>query len=255
MVLDWPPWMILDGEDKGTGRFNYILETAQKNLPEYEHATERMNWARFWYEIENNKNICYVFGLKSIEREKIAYFSAPHTLVLPNAIIVKKETAELLDNPSTYSIIELMKDDRFKGYVEKNRSFTKKIDIILKDHEEESNLRRVSQSAESLIKMVIAGRIDYTLEYPIVSSYYQKKLDASGSLVGISISEMDPYSYVYMGCTKNEWGREIIEKWNAALMRIKPTEEYRMITEVGHEDEKELMSIRKYYEAFIREQN
>jgi len=255
MVLNWPPWMIIDDEDKGTGRFNYILDIAQKHLPEYDHVTKRMNWARFWHEVESNKHICYTFGLKSGKREKIVYYSAPHTFVLPNAIIMKKETAQLLGNPASYSIIKLLKEDKIKGYAEKNRSFTKKIDSLLKNHEDGSNLTRVSGSPESLIKMLIMGRVDYTIEYPIVAAYYQKKLDALGALVSIPISEMDSFSYVYMNCTKNDWGKKVIEKWNSALKKIKPTAEYRRITEIGHTDEKELLLIRKHYDAFIREQN
>lgn len=255
MVLNWPPWMIIDGEDKGTGRFNYILETAQKNLPEYEHVTERMNWARFWNEVESNKNLCYTFGLKSGKREKIVYFSAPHTFVLPNAIIMKKETAKLLGNPQSYSIIQMLGQDKLKGYAEKNRSFTKKIDTLIINHKGASNLIRVSESAESLIRMVIMGRVDYTIEYQIVATYYQNKFDDLDSLVSIPITEMEPFSYVYMACTKNEWGKKVIEKWNAALKKIKPTEEYRRITEIGHTDEREILQIQKYYDAFIQEQN
>lgn len=255
MILDWPPWMIIEGEDKGMGRFNNILKIAQENLPEYDHVTEKMNWARFWHEVENNKNICYPFGLKSVKREKIVYYSAPHTFVLPNAIIMKKETAQILGNPKSYSILQLLKDDRLKGYAEKNRSFTKKVDSIMKDQEPGSNLIRVSESTESLLKMIIMGRIDYTIEYPIVAAYYQRKLSASGSLVSIPIDEMAPFSYVHMTCTKNEWGKKIIERWNAVLTKIKPTEEYRKITEIGHTDENELLLIRKYYDAFIQEQD
>lgn len=255
MVLDWPPWMIIDGKDKGAGRFNHILEIAQKHLPEYEHVTERMNWARFWHEVENKNNLCYTFGLKTGKRDKIVYYSAPHTFVLPNAIIMKKETAQLMGNPESYSIIKLLEENKIKGYAEKNRSFTKKVDSLLKTHKGGSTLTRVSESPESLVKMVIMGRVDYTIEYPIVAAYYQKKFDAVGALVSIPISEMEPFSYVYMNCTKNDWGRKVIEKWNTALKKIKPTAEYRRITEIGHNDEKELLLIRKYYDAFIREQN
>lgn len=254
MVLDWPPWMIIDGKEKGTGRFNYILDIAQEHLPEYEHVTERLNWARFWHEVENNENLCYTFGLKNDKREKIAYYSAPHTFVLPNAIIMKKETRQLLGNPASYSIIKLLKENKIKGYAEKNRSFTKNVDSLMKNHEDGSNLTRVSESPESLIKMVILGRVDYTIEYPIVAAYHQSKLDALGALVSIPISEMEPFSYVYMNCTKNDWGRKVIEKWNAALKKIKPTAGYRTITEIGHLDESELLLIRKHYDAFIREQ-
>ena len=254
MVLDWPPWMIIEDEDEGTGRFNAILRVAQENLPEYDHVREKMNWARFWYEVENNNNVCYPFGLKSGDRENLVYYSAPHTLVLPNAIIVRKDVAKKLGNPSSYSIVKLIQDQQFKGYVEKNRSFTNKMDDLLKQHASDSNLIRVSSEAKSLVKMVITGRIDYTLEYPIVAAYFERENGYSGELASIPISEMEPFSYVYMNCTKNEWGKKVITKWNEALKNLKPTEEYRRITEIGHTDERELMLIRKYYDDFINEQ-
>ncbi len=144
-----------------------------------------------------------------------------------------------------------MRDKRFKGAAEKNRSFTSTIDKILKTHEPGSNLKRVSVSPESLIKMVKAGRIDYTIEYPIVAGYYDKKQENPGSIASIPISEMEPFAYVYMNCTRNEWGKKVIERWNEALHKIKPTREYRQITEIGHTDEKELKFIRKYYDEFL----
>jgi hypothetical protein len=30
LITNWPPWMILEGDDRGTGRFNHILDLAQK---------------------------------------------------------------------------------------------------------------------------------------------------------------------------------------------------------------------------------
>ena len=254
MVLDWPPWMMLEGEDKGKGRFNYILREAQENLPQYDHVTEKMNWARFWHEVENNNNVCYPFGLKSGKRGDLVYFSEPHTFVLPNAIIMKKADIEKLGNPDSYSIVKLLQDKRFKGYAEKNRSFTGTVDNILKKHEPGSNLKRVPESAESLVKMVSTGRIDYTIEYPIVAAYYDQKHDNPGSISSIPITEMAPFAYVYLNCTKNEWGKKVVERWNEVLRRIKPTQEYRRITEIGHTDEKELKLIRQYYEDFIKAQ-
>lgn len=197
---------------------------------------------------------CSVFAFKSGKREKIVYFSVPHTFVLPNAIIMKKANIEKLGDPSTYSIVKLLQDKRFKGYAEKNRSFTGTLDKILKKHESGSNLKRVAESAESLIKMVSTGRIDYTIEYPIVAAYYEQKHEIPGSIYSISITEMEPFAYVHLACTKNEWGKKVIERWNVVLHRLKPTQEYRRITEIGHTDERELKLIRQSYEAFIKAQ-
>ena len=160
-----------------------------------------------------------------------------------------------MGNPDSYSIVKLLQDKRFKGYAEKNRSFTETVDNILKKHESGSNLSRVEESAESLVKMVSAGRIDYTIEYPIVAAYYaEKESNNPGSISSIPIAEMEPIAYVYLNCTKNEWGKEVVQRWNEVLNRIKPTQEYRRITEIGHTDERELKVIRQNYDAFIKAQ-
>ncbi len=253
LILDWPPWMMLTGEDAGQGRFNHILRILQENLPEYEHRTENMNWARFWHELEDNKNnYCNIFAYKSGKREEIAYFSTPLTIGLPNAIIMKKSTKEKLGNPEKYSIVTLLHDKRFSGAIEKTRSYTGKIDDILKDVEPGSNLTRIPEGSQSMIKMVITGRIDYTIEYPVVASYHAGKHGADpDAIVSIPITEMDPITYAYLACTRNEWGKRVIDQVNAALCRVKPTEEFRRIVEIGHTDPEELEIIRGSYETFL----
>ena len=252
MVLNWPPWMILDGADTCEGPFNKIQSSIIENLPEYDHHQQVMNWARFWREVEEGHNICYVFGLKTGKREDLVYYSDPHLMVLPNAIIMTEENAEKLGNPKSYSLVQLLQDKRFIGTVEQSRSFTQEVDTLLKEHEPGSNLSRSTGQSKSFIKMVAAGRIDYTLEFPNVTIYQEKTFtDNLKPLVCIPISEVAPFSYVYLNCTKNEWGRHIVDKWNVVLRRLKPTKEYRHISEIGLTGENELNIIRRNYDAFI----
>jgi len=251
MVLDWPPLMMLNDKDQENGRFNHLLSVAMDALSEYDHFTEEMNWARFWHEVENGRNICYIFGVKTRKRQDIVYYSLPHTFLLPNEIIIKKTDLQKFGNPTSYSIVKLLKDRRIKGYAEKNRSFSEDIDNILKNIEADSNLERISEHTESITRMIITDRIDYTIEYPIVAHYYEEKNKYSGVLTSIPITEMEKYTYVYMNCTKNEWGKKVIERWNEALQKIKPTDDYRRITEMGHTDKDELKKIRQYYDEFV----
>lgn len=255
MVLNWPPWMIINDADQEKGRFNHILSVAKKSLSEYEHITEEMNWARFWHEVEDGRDICYIFGVKTRKRQDLVYYSLPHTFLLPNEIIIKKTDLKKFGNPESISIVTLLKDKRIKGYAEKKRSFTEDIDNILKKIEVGSNLERIAEHTESIIRMIITDRIDYTIEYPIVASYYEKKNKYFGVLTSIPITEMKPFTYVYMNCTKNEWGKKVIERWNEELQKIKPTDDYRRITEMGHTDKDELQKIRQYYDEFVNAKN
>lgn len=252
MSLNWPPWMIIEGKDQGTGRFDYLQKIVIENLPKYRHQKEVMNWSRFWNEVEEGKNVCYVFGLKTGKRDDLVYFSAPISMVLPNAIVMRKEDAVKLGNPNSYSLVQLLKDKKMRGVVEKTRSFTEDLDILLKEHEPGSNLQRIVGEPASLVKMVISGRADYTLEYPIVAAYEGKKeIGNSDAITTIPIAEVAPFSYVYLACTKNEWGKKVVDRWNTALHRLKPTKEYREICEIGLTGEKELRVIRSNYDGFI----
>ena len=252
MVLNWPPWMILEGPDQGEGPFDKIQSTIIASLPEYNHQQQVMNWARFWYEAEEGNNICDVFSLKSLKRRDIVYYSDPLLMVLPNAIIMTRKNGEKLGSPESYSLVQLLQDGRFKGVVEESRSFTQDLDLLLKEYEPESNLSRSAGKAESFIKMVAAGRIDYTLEYPNVIRYQEKNFtDNLEPLISIPIAEVAPFSYVYLTCTKNEWGKKIVDNWNVVLRRLKPTKEYRHISEIGLNGENELDIIRRNYDSFI----
>ena len=89
LVVHWPPFQILEGPDKGKGRFDALLELYKKNLPQYEHQTVVMNWARFWAEIQQGTNVCSTFAIKTPERSQYAVFSKPLSIALPQRIIMR----------------------------------------------------------------------------------------------------------------------------------------------------------------------
>ena len=64
-VIHWPPFQMLKGADKGQGRYDALLALYEANLPQYEHRTVEMNWARLWAEIKEGKNICNMFAIKT----------------------------------------------------------------------------------------------------------------------------------------------------------------------------------------------
>ncbi|KPA10645.1 hypothetical protein MHK_009151 [Candidatus Magnetomorum sp. HK-1] len=253
LVTNWPPWMILEGNDQGKGRFNHILLEAHKNMNHYQHETLKMNWSRFWADVSEGQHICNIFAYKTPDREKIVYFSEPHTFVLPNAIIMKKENIKKLGHPKSYSIVKLLQDKRFKGIIEKTRSFSQGLDKILEKHKPGSNLTRKAAQPDSFIKMLYDDRIDYTIEYPIVASYLDQKHNPTPNLISsIPIEELPAYNIVHMACPKNEWGKKVIDDWNTVFRKLKRTEEYRKITEMGHIDERELNIIRENYDNFLK---
>lgn len=253
-VLHLPPFMILEGEQKGRGSMDGIFDLAKKHLPEYKHKTEKMNWARFWNEVANGRSVCSVMALKNSWRLEKAYFSLPQMPLLTNTIIMNKKGSNLLGNPEKYSIVKLLKDKRFKGRIEKSRSYSKSLNELLKVHGKEFRLERQTTRPLSLIKMLEAERIDYTIEYPGVANYLDNNYtETKGDIVIIPIKETPAYNFSYTVCTKNEWGKKIIGKWNKRIAPLRETKEYRKIIERSFTGEKQIQMIRKHYNDFLKQ--
>lgn len=252
-VFHWPPIMILEGENKGKGRYDLLASFIQRQMPQYDHKYKLMNWARLWTEIKRGSHICSFLSFKNKEREKIAHFSIPTSVVFPNHIIMKKTNIELLGNPSSYSLVKLMKDKRFKGALEKFRSYSPPVDKILEKHEKNSNIHRNSQRSKSLVGMLLYDRFTYLLEFPDVATFLERKFRGkSGVLGSMMIQEIDPYTLVHLACPKNEWGKQVIKDLDEVIRKFRSTKEYRDMMGKWHYDKKRLKKIEAEYNNFLR---
>lgn len=194
--------------------------------------------------------------LKKPERTKIAYFSTPVDVAVSHRIIMKKSNAVLLNNPVSYSIVKLITDKRFKGVVESQRSYTNKLDDILKEYEDTGNYQTVTIPTKSIFKMLDHNRVNFIIEYPFIASYNGKKYfkDIS-AYASIQIKEITPYFLVYAVCPKNNWGKQVISNINEMLKTMINSEEYQEIVYESWLDENDLILIKDVYKKQILNQN
>ena len=250
MVVDWPPLMILEGDDKGKGLADVFLTLYQQNLPQYKHHNMMMNFARYWHGAKNGEPICNLLTLKNQGREDYMHFSIPAAMTLPNSIIMKQENIAKLGNPKSYSLAKLMVDKQFIGILESGRSYSQQIDVLLNEHQASSNLIRGVNSARQLIQMLELGRIEYIIEYPYIADYlrsqYTKQTQQFGS---IGIDEIPPYYLTYVACPKTDWGKNVIDSVNQMLLKIRPTPEYHAANERWYVYPREIELIRHVYKT------
>ncbi|MBU3914808.1 TIGR02285 family protein [bacterium] len=253
-VIDWPPFMMLEN-DSAKGEFGLLLELLQKNLQEYDHINLPMNWSRFWYNVEKGEHYCNIMAFKTSEREKIAEFTIPFTIALSNAIIMEKKTIKRLEleEAKPLSLVKLLKMENVKGILIKTRSYTSPIDNLLKIHENESNITRFPGFKENAILLLLAGRMDYMLEYPGIASHMRKKVTGvPGELVSLQIKEINPISIGHIACPKNDWGKQLVGRINTVIKREKPTPYYRRLIEMSATNKREVQLIRNAYDGFIK---
>ena len=251
--VNWPPFQILRGEEAGKGRFDVLIKIFQDHLPQYEHQNIEMNWARFWEGVNAGKHVLNSMAIKTEERSQYTEFSDVMTFTLPHRIIMKKSTIEKLGNPESVTLAEFLKDGRIKGILEQKRSYSAKLDGILKEHEAGANYERKTLEISHILKMILSDRIDYTIEYPLVVNYLIKKynLQSDTPLGSIQIEELPRYITAHIAGPKNSWGINVINDINPVIDKLKTTKKYLKIHQMWHSDQRELDQIREIYEELF----
>jgi uncharacterized protein (TIGR02285 family) len=247
-IIHWPPLMILQGEDAGKGRFDHFLKLFQAQMPQYEHQTIEMNWNRVWFDIKAGKNVCNIMSLKNAARTEFALFSKPGNVTLSNRIILKQARYEALGKPASLSISELINDPILKGAIESSRSYTQALDKILDEKTEESNMKRYVTNSVQLMKMLVAGRFDYLIEYPFIASYLLKGINKTDAKISsVAIEEIAPYSLSYLACPNTQWGQERIAAYNAALQKLSDDPLYLQAMQTWYATDEERAAVLKGY--------
>jgi uncharacterized protein (TIGR02285 family) len=249
-ILDWPPIHILEGEHKGEGIFDAIMDLLKRELPEYTHRELVANPPRFWGYIKKGDNFCHAASVVTEERLKHAYFSIPISFGPSNSIIMKKETAESLGLSGSVSLATLLNTPGLTGGIKPDRSYGKIVDSILAENRTEANIyeQRSSDYGLSLFQMLLYGRLDYIIEVPVMAAYNEVILNKQRKSVSLEIEENDPFIFGCVACPKNEWGRNMIDRINEIIKTFRPTKEYRAIMEMWQTEEG-IERVRKGYDT------
>lgn len=246
-----------DSKQKITGGQRGIqLKLLQASLPEYKHINKEMPWSRFWFLVKKGSKVCNCMALKTDERKALAQFSIPISVALPNQIIMRKQTYGELGSPASLSLVDLMQDQRLIGLLIENRSYSHRIDKLLRKNEKGSNTAREFIDEQRLLKVLANKRADYTLEYPfVVTNTVNKYLpELKDTFVCIPIAEIDPFYYAFVACPKTEWGKRVILKINESLKKLRPTKSFRNAMKMTYSGES-LKIIYNYYDEHLLSNN
>jgi len=248
MVIHWPPIMMLDGADKGKGKGDALLEMFIENMTQYQHVKKKMNWARVWKNIREGQPICNFMALKNPAREKFAVFSIPLSITTPYRIVMTQKAWERLGKVESYSLAKLMGNQKFKGRIEKKRSY-KKLNKVVEDNAEGSGLRLGAAKSKNIFNMMFLDRVDYTIEYPYVASYLDKLIGgSSGKLRYIEIEESNAFGFGgHVACPKNDWGRKVIVNIDKVIRNEIKTGSLLKALQVWQTDPKDREMIEKFF--------
>jgi len=252
--MDVPPFYILKGEYADTGIADEITKLFQHHLPQYAHKRMSVTFARAMEQFKSGESVCHAAFFKTPEREEFAYFSAvPSDIVPPVGITVKKKNLEKFETGSPLSLAALLQNSSLRCGAVKGRSYGAEIDQLLLRYQNKKHvfLRTSGQMYEGMFSMLLADRFDYLIGSPLEAMYASKSVSEKGEeIVNLPLQENSSYLLGYVACTKNEWGKQMIEKVNTVLRQERPTEQYKSFFERWL-DERSFVQFRKDYESIF----
>lgn len=221
-----PPIFIFDGKYKGTGLLDLIQKDIESLLPEYKHVTINANVLRVIELAKNSSNTCNAGWLNTPEWSSIFYFSNPSVIIPSNGVIMKKDIFNKISGEKSYP-----SPTPPASYFFDNKSLTSSLGRRygegIDDYLDKINYEKredIIKSNNSLIafKMLLRDRVDFTIGYPFEIKFYEMTINKEkGSLVHIPVSDNSPTVPVVFACSKNDFGREVINKINKQITRKK----------------------------------
>lgn len=249
-VADRPTSYILEGDNKGRGAVDEVYALLQASLPEYTHIFEKMNFPRVLEKMRRGECVCSV-GFRNAEREEVALFSHPAVLALPYGVVSLKGRLDGFKRSTTsLSLVQLIENKKFLGGILQNRSYGE-ISSLVEKYNNKGTLKELPPGC-NLIQMLLLKRIDYLIEIPSFSVYQATQMGVEDRIETTSIDEYSaPALVAHVFCTRNEWGKEFIQKINKVLERERNTETYREIIERWYDDNGKQV-IRNNYDRLMR---
>ncbi|NTS77298.1 TIGR02285 family protein [Catenovulum sp. SM1970] len=234
VIVDYPPYYIISGDNKGQGRDEAIMRlvTAKVDRP---FTIQLLPASRAVKSMDRNDEEvhCLVSLFKTRERKKFLHFTENFsTIGLSPSIAARKS---ILKQLATYSTKSVYLADMLHKYhlslgVTLNRSYGQKIDDIIAHISSDKINKRAGQNAlESLTYMLLKGRVDLILGYPSEHYYIKNTLDKDNQLIQLKINETNQISFGHIGCSKNNAGERLINDMDQALAELKSTEQYKTI--------------------------
>lgn len=186
----------------------------QSHWPEVEHRYSFGNIKRVWTDIAAGGKSCHIGSLVNPERKRIAYFTLTH-MTQPPLLIVRSDSLPLLpvNRDGDVNLSRLFALSSLHGVVAEKRSFGETIDGIIAERAQ-GGMAVVPPAnfAGSLLKMLAAGQIDYTIEYDFALSYQQSQNPALKSLRAVAIEGATTMMPVGIACPRTAWGKATIER-------------------------------------------
>lgn len=257
-VSDWPPAYIIQHDWVppalvGQGWADQLIGALEKQMPDLHHEQLIMNSERIEQEMQRGAHVCASTVILTPQRDKSRYYTDAN-FSEPRYLMVRKESvARLPLHGGAVSLPELLRDKRLKGLLASGRSYGPQLDPIIRSHRDIGQIaeRTTGDLGGTMMRMLLAGRMDYTIEYPSVLNYLSQVDPHFQELAALPIAEERQLGRSGISCPRTPWGRAMIARIDALMPALVASASYRTAHEKWLLDD-ERKALRQQIDDFYR---
>lgn len=244
LMSDLAPFRILSGPAQGQGSSDLMEKMLMAQLPQYQHRSRFVSFER--REIlhgDASKLYCSFGILSNPKRQQQMLLSLPAGVVMPVALAAVANSP--LDRQlqaqqiPVVDLQQLVSRKQFLGLLESGRGYPQLIDQakaipggLLGDH---------SAIDQNPVDLLLAGRVDYLLEYPHRVNYLlNSSKQPTARLHFYLLAGDDNFQTTYVACSKHPAAPKLIDDINQQLVELWANPVYQQKMLSWHDDKSKL---------------
>lgn len=220
-----PPFHIVSGPLQGEGFCDALVDTLQGLLPQYQHKKVLVPQGRVLEFLSApNSQMCFPCMIKrTVPPKGVTYTASTHQF--PRHVLITR--ASLMHSTTPIELKSVLSSNKYRyGYPQGRRYGV--LDPLLEayktDYPELVLARAGPGEADSVLSLIEIGRIDFTIDYPMVLKYH-RLVSAKEPLVALKMlpiteNQQEPPQNA-VGCANNAWGLDVVDNINGVIPQLK----------------------------------
>jgi uncharacterized protein (TIGR02285 family) len=225
LTPNFPPYIILEGQEQQKGIDNRIIQYFMKRLSDYEHISTEMNYLRAYKQIKDQDCVALTPVFKTVEQEKyLLYSEIPSYLAMSNGFAIKKTNHEKFKSflmiDGSLNLEAVILSNKFKIGISAGRFYGGILDDMIQKYKDTGVFieRGGTDISIGIANMLLADRMDAALGFPVEMEFAVRATGKQGHPVEVlPVFGMVPFVPVHIVVPNNDWGKAVIQKINRTL--------------------------------------
>lgn len=244
-VLNWainpgPPFHILNGPYQGQGVCDGLVDALTVLLPQFSHQKVVVPQGRVLNLLgEKNSKMCFPCMILRDKPPPGVLFSKS-TLQFPRHVIITRSA--IMPSAVPVRLADVLNAGRYRfGYPQGRRYGL--LDPLIDSYKQQyPNLvlsRAGPGEADSVLSLIEIGRVDFTVDYPMVLKYHRltRPLQPTPLLKTLSIVEnLQQQPQQAVGCADNAWGASVVQAINQVIPQLQQAEQFQQVQKFWFDD-------------------